>query len=287
MPHVVQQSYGKSHVRVTKIDREGDVHHVSELSVDVQLDGDFIASYTSADNRQVVPTDTMKNTVYVLARRLDVRELEAFTWDLACHFIQQYEQVTKASVTVSRRPWKRVRSQGRPHPHVFLGCNSERETCSAVAARSRDGVPNGGVSCGLSGLALMKTTASGFADFHRDEFTTLADTDDRILATTVEATWLYSQLPEKPSAARQSIREALMTAFGASYSPSVQATLFAMATAALEAEPNLDSISLAMPNQHRLLVNLEPFGLENPNVIFVPTDEPFGDIQAHVCRDKH
>jgi urate oxidase len=286
MPHLTQQSYGKSHVRVTKVDRDGNVHHVSELSVDVQLDGDFTASYTAADNRLVVPTDTMKNTVYVLARQLDVRQLENFSWELACHFIRQYQHVTRASISVTRRPWKRVRSDGEPHPHVFLGCNNERETCSAVAGRTRNGVPTAGVSCGLAGLALLKSTASGFSDFFRDEYTTLADTDDRILATTVEATWLYEQMPIDPAEARSRIREALIAAFGASFSPSVQATLFEMASAALDAVAELESISLAMPNQHRLLVDLAPFGLENPQVVFMPTEEPFGDIRAHVSRDE-
>ena len=141
------------------------------------------------------------------------------------------------------------------------------------------------MTCGLKGLALMKTTESGFAGFLRDDFTTLADTDDRILATTVDAGWTYEALPSDLDEVRQRIRQALITAFGASFSPSVQATLYEMATAVLEAAPEVESINLSMPNQHRLLVDLEPLGLDNPNVVFVPTDEPFGVISAEVSRE--
>lgn len=287
MPHLSQQSYGKSHVRITKVDREGDVHDVTEISVDVELDGDFTAAYTEGDHRLVVPTDTMKNTLYVLAHELDVRRLEAFAWTAACHFLEQYDHVTVAEVTLAARPWRRVKAGGKPHPHVFLGCTTERETCSALATRSAEGgEPGGGVSCGLAGLALMKTTQSGFSGFLRDKFTTLADTADRIFATTIDAGWSYAEMPGDLVAARKQIRESLIEAFGAAFSPSVQKTLFEMSSAVLAAVPEVDSIHLSMPNQHRLLVDLSPLGIENENVVFMPTDEPFGIITAEVGREE-
>jgi urate oxidase len=240
----------------------------------------------------VVPTDTIKNTLYVLAHELDVRQIEAFAWTVACHFLDEYEQVTSAEVTIESRPWRRTKSRGEPHPHVFLGCSAELETCAALAVRvadddgPNDNEPSGGVSCGLSGLALMKTTESGFRDFYRDKYTTLPDTDDRIFATTVEAGWTYDEMPDELAATRKQLRETLIEAFGASFSPSVQATLFEMGSAVLAAVPEVESIHLSMPNQHRTLVNLEPFGIDNENVIFMPSDEPFGNISAEICRDE-
>src|SRR5215510_2059270 len=120
MPHKVwTQSYGKSRVRVTKVFRERPVHEISELSVDIELDGDFDAAYTRGDNSRVIPTDTMKNTVYAFARELDVRQLETFAWTLGSHFIEDFDHVAQAMVKITETPWQRINVGGGEHPHAF------------------------------------------------------------------------------------------------------------------------------------------------------------------------
>ncbi|MEX2171100.1 MAG: urate oxidase [Pirellulales bacterium] len=282
-----QDSYGKSRVRLAKVHREGKTHEVVELSVDIELSGDFSAAYTDGDNHLVIPTDTMKNTVYALARQHDVRALEPFSGLLARHFLGNFSHVDLARVQIVEHAWRRLEIDGYPCSQSFLGSTSEQFTCSATAVRGADEEIECNMLTGIQGLSLMKTAESGFAGFLHDQYTTLADTDDRILATTVAAEWSYESPPTDFRAARERVRVTLIEAFAAKYSPSVQATLNDMATAvfSLSAEANVDSIRLEMPNQHRLLVNLAPFGLDNPNEIFVPTDEPFGKICAEFIRE--
>jgi urate oxidase len=288
MPHHIStQSYGKSRIRLTKVDRETDVHEITELSVDVELDGDFSAAYAQGDNSLVIPTDTMKNTVYAFARELDPCELETFAWTLGSHFVETFEHVSHAAVRVTETPWQRLMVDGESHPHAFLGTSTERNTCQAVVERPAEGEdPEGAIECGLEGLILLKTTDSGFSKFLRDEYTTLPDTDDRIFATSVTAKWAYNDTPDNWREVRKRIRAILIREFAARFSPSVQATLFEMGSAVLDAEASVEEINLSMPNLHRNLVNLAPFELDNPNVLFVPTDEPHGSITASVTRER-
>jgi urate oxidase len=132
---------------------------------------------------------------------------------------------------------------------------------------------------------VLKTTDSGFAGFPRDRFTTLPDTDDRILATSLTATWTYRQ-GSPDFGGRDRIRAALVETFAAHISRSVQHTLYAMGEAALAACRDIVDITLAMPNRHHLLVDLTPFGVDNPNEIFVATDIPYGLIEATVIRSE-
>jgi urate oxidase len=286
MPYQIwTQSYGKSRVRLTKVDRDSEVHQITELSVDVELDGNFNAAYADGDNSLVLPTDTMKNTVYAFARELYPCELETFAWTLGSHFIENFDHITDASIRITEVPWQRAVIDGQPHPHTFLGTSTERHTCQTVVSRSKEGEePEGAIECGLEGLVLLKTTDSGFSKFLKDEFTTLAETDDRIMATNVTAKWMYNDTPEHWRGIRERIRGILIREFAARFSPSVQATLYEMATAVLDAEPAVEEISLSMPNLHRNLLDLSPFELDNPHVLFLPTDEPHGSINASVCR---
>jgi urate oxidase len=57
-----------------------------------------------------------------------------------------------------------------------------------------------------------------------------------------------------------------------------------MAEAALDACDDVSEVTLTLPNRHHLLVDLAPFGLDNPNEIFVATDQPFGLMEATVRR---
>lgn len=276
---LTHHAYGKSRVRLTRVTRHADRHELIEATIDIQLEGDFDASYLTGDNRNVVATDSMKNTVYVLARRQPVPDIETFGLTLANHFVETYAQVSRATIHLVEQPWQRIVVEGRPHPHAYVGGGSEQAT--STVTRNRQGVR---VESGLQGMLLLKTTDSAFKDFLRDEFTTLPDTDDRIFATMLEARWRFAAVPSPWDACRQQIRQALLATFAGHHSLAVQQTLHAMGAAALGACPAIEEITLTMPNQHRLPINLRPFGLDNPNEIFVPTEEPHGLITGTVRR---
>ena len=276
---IVSQSYGKSSVRVSHIRRDGDRHTFIELSCSIELAGDFDAAYTAADNSLVVPTDTIKNTVYALAGRHGIASLESFAQQLASHFIESFAHVDMATVTAHETPWRRMHVAGAEHPHSFSSAGDERRTCEVTALA--DGLT---LSAGLSGLKVLKTTGSAFTGYLHDEFTTLEPTDDRIFATTIDAVWPCGDLQADWTAIRERAREQILTTFADHPSESVQHTLLAIGDAVLAACPEIASIHLTMPNQHHLLANLAPFGLENHNQVFVPTDEPFGNISATVGR---
>jgi urate oxidase len=267
------------------VDRGDAVHRLTELSVDIRLDGDFDRAYTQADNSQVIPTDTIKNTIYAIAQGMDVRPIERFAWQLGVHFVERFAHVEVANVRVTERPWERAKIDGETHPHAFVGVSSERGFCEAVVTRDPETVESWEqMQCGLEGLTVLKTTESGFANYLRDEYTTLQETNDRVFATTIQAVWNYDAPPTDWIGNRVAIRETLIENFAQGYSPSVQATLFKMGSAVLDTLPEVERIELFMPNQHRLLVDLAALGLPNPNVLFVPTDEPYGSIRATVAR---
>jgi urate oxidase len=279
-PIVRSQSYGKSLVRLSRVRRDAARHEFIELTVWIELDGDFEKSYSAADNTLVVATDTMKNTVYILASRHDVNSIEAFTQQLGKHFLDKYSHVDRVDVRSEEKIWTRMKFNGREHDHSFTGGGSERRTCHVIAKRGGDTT----MRYGMAGLNVLKTTGSGFSDFYHDENTTLKDTDDRIFATAIDASWPCPKLDANWGAAREKIRSAMLDVFANQFSKSVQHTLYEMARAAFTACADIDEITITMPNQHHLLVNLTPFGLKNPNEVFMPTNEPHGNISATIAR---
>lgn len=278
---LVDHRYGKSRVRVMKVLRDGATHTIKELDAAVALSGDFETSYTlpEGDNSKVVATDTMKNTVNVLAHEHLGRESERFALVLGGHFLGRYAQVKQVRVELAERVWNRLQIGGKPHPHSFLQAENAqpftRLTISADEQRLESGVRD---------LLILKSTGSGFEGFPRSEFTTLPETSDRIFATSLEATWRWAGEPADYAAANAAIVAAMLKPFAENYSPAVQTTLFEMGTAALAACAEISEITLAMPNKHCLLINLQPFGRENRNELFVPTDEPHGQIEATIAR---
>jgi urate oxidase len=275
--------YGKSSIRLVKLRRpparagHSDApHEVVDLTIDVQLEGAFEAVYVAGDNAPCLATDTMKNTVYALARLNPIDHVETFALKLADHFLAK-PAVSGVRISACEHRWDRLPVNGQPHPHAFAQPGGERWT--TVVTRDGQGAR---IVSGLTNLVLMKTADSAFAGFPRDEYTTLPETEDRILATSVTAVWNY-RTGMSEFAARDRIRRALVETFAAHVSRSVQATLYAMADAALTACADVTEITLTLPNRHHLLVDLTPFGLDNPNEIFVPTDQPFGLIEA-TCK---
>jgi len=276
---LISHHYGKAKVRVLKVFRAGKVHSLKELEARVMLQGDFNASFTKADNRLVVATDSIKNTVNCLAKEKLGEENEAFGVLLGRHFLQTYPQVKRAEITLIEHCWQRMSIGGKAHPHAFHEKGAARPFTKIVATRGKTEVESG-----IEDLLVLKTTASGFKNFVRDRFTTLPETDDRILATQMRAAWTFTKTPKNYSATHRKIMEAMLKVFAQKYSPSVQVTLFEMGEAALKAAREISRISITMPNKHCLLINLAPFGLQNKNELFVPTDEPHGQIEATVVR---
>jgi len=243
------------------------------------LQGDFDAVYSKGDNRSVVATDSMKNTVNILAKQKLGKEAEAFGEVLGNHFLKTYRQVSRVEVRLVEHCWERIPVNGKPHVHSFAEKSAAKPLVNIIATRKETVVESG-----VEDLLIMKTTASGFENFLRDEFTTLPETSDRIFATKLKAGWEYRRKPKNYSATNAKILNTMLAVFAKNYSVSVQASLFQMGKAALKIAPEISKISIAMPNKHCLLINLSPFGMENKNELFVPTDEPHGQIEATIAR---
>jgi len=279
MAKLTGHRYGKARVRVMKILRDGPVHVLKDVDVAAYLKGEFESSYTRGDNSKVVPTDTIKNTINIFARQHLGPEIERFGLILAEHFLTRYEQVSEAEIQISERSWERLAVDDEPHPHSFRAGSESRMFTRVICDRKTKTVRSG-----IRDLVILKSTGSGFENYPKDEFTTLPETADRILATSFSSTWTFKDQPEDYGRANKGILAAMLKVFANNYSPSAQTTLFQMGEAALAACPEISELDLAMPNKHCLLINLAPFGLENKNEVFVPTDEPHGDIVATVAR---
>jgi urate oxidase len=276
---LIQHNYGKAKVRVLKVFRAGAIHSIKELDVQVMLQGDFNASYTKSDNRLVVATDSIKNTVNVFAKQKLGSETETFGIALGEHFLKTYKHISRVEVSLTEHSWARINVKGKPHAHSFLEKSAAKPFAKVIATRKETTVESG-----IEELFILKSTASGFENFLRDEFTTLPETSDRICATKLKATWMFARKPKSYPATNEKILDAMLVTFAKNFSPSVQVTLFQMGEAALKTAKEISKISIAMPNKHCLLINLKPFGLENKNELFVPTDEPHGQIEGTIAR---
>jgi urate oxidase len=272
--------YGKSRVRLSRITRLDDRNEFDEWIVHVMLYGDFESSYTEADNSKVLPTDTMKNTVYFVARGSKATTIEEFAKELGDYFLDNNAQVAKVSITVEEKPWERLLIDGNPDATTFIQNGSAINTVLAVGERGSAWQVNSGVK----GLTILKTTHSAFTGYVLDKLTTLKPATDRILGTSATVEWDYETNTSDYAEARRRIVGTLLKVFAEHDSKSVQHTLFDMGRAALDATPEIARIHLSMPNLHHLLANMGVFGLDNPNHIFVPIDEPHGTIEATIER---
>ena len=285
---LAENSYGKSRVRLMKVTRRADGkersqrpwHDLFEWTVEITLEGDFEAAFVDGDNSKILPTDTMKNTVYFLARNSSANCMEEFGKELVGFFLQRNPQIRCARVELCDKKWDHIQTHGMSHPTAFEQSSAESQTTEIVAPR------NGSlrVRSGLADLALLKTAGSEFAGFIKDSLTTLPETTDRLFGTAVRARWTYGSASAPFAALRPVIRTILLQVFAEHVSKSVQHTLYAMGEAVLAKVPEITDIEMTMPNRHCLLVDLSRFGQDNPNEIFVPTDEPHGTIEARICR---
>jgi urate oxidase len=271
--------YGKAEVRLVHVDRSTPQHVITDFNVTSQLRGDFAAAHVAGDNSAVLATDTQKNTVYAFAREYGVAEPEDFAIRLGEHFVKTLPQISGARIAIDQYRWDRIPVGGIPHDHSFVKAGGERRTTVVTL----DGEDTWVVS-GLADLVVLKTTGSEFWGFPRDSYTTLAETTDRILATSVTARWRY-RAEVAYAEIYPAVRTLLLETFAATHSLALQQTLYAMGRAVLEAFGDIAEIRMSMPNKHHYLADLSPFGLDNPNEVFIAGDRPYGLIEAQITRD--
>lgn len=272
-------NYGKSGVRLVKVVRGPERHHLFDLDVAVVLEGDFGAAHIEGDNTDLLATDTMRNTVYALSKDHLTGSVEEFGLKLVEHFLKAGPTVERATVRFTEFSWSRIQVDGREHPHSFIRDAGERR-----AKVFGDTSGERTVVAGLGNLLVMKTAGSGWEGFFKDRYTTLPDTDDRILATVVDAGWTYASTDLDFDALFFGVRDRILATFTDHYSPSVQNTLYRIGEAVLERFSEIEKIRLSFPNKHHLPHDLSRFGMENNNEIFQPTEEPYGLIEGTVER---
>jgi urate oxidase len=277
---IVDNNYGKARVRLMKVARQGERHELQNLTVKIAFEGDFTEVHTTGDNSLVLPTDTMKNTVYTLAQQTqEIEEIEVFAMRLANYFLANNNQATRVVVEIAEHNWTRIFVGGEPHQHSFIKGGDEKRT--AIISATRDGAT---VESGIEDLIVLKTTRSGFVGYIKDQYTTLPETTDRIFATSIKAVWRYANADAATGDVWRDVRQSILETFAEHDSLSVQHTLYAMGEAVLEKFSEIAEIAFSLPNIHCLPVDFTRFGLENDNRIFVPTDEPHGLIEARLSR---
>ena len=280
MIELTENRYGKSRVRLMQVTRTPEGKDLREWTVQVLLTGDFDTAHYDGDNSKILPTDTMKNTVYSIARSSSATSMEDYAKELIDFLLSRNQQVSSASVAIEASVWKRLTIDGKSHPTSFMRGSGELQTTTVV--REQGGAFR--IVSGFKNLVVMKTADSGFEGYIKDELTTLKETSDRLFCTAVTAEWRYTNTALDFDATRKALRETMLKMFADHKSKSVQETLYEMGKSALERVAEVDQIDIVMPNKHCLLVDLSRFGQDNPNEIFVPTDEPAGHIEARVRR---
>ncbi len=276
---ILANRYGKARIRLMHVARNGARHEVRELTVRVLCEGDFQSSYADADNSQVLPTDTMKNTVYVVAKKHGIGAIERFGRILGAHFLTNSEAVSRVDIEIEEQPWSRIVVGGKAHGSAFLSAGAEHRTSRVVTTQT-----SCTVEAGIADLLVLKSSASSFEGFLQDEYTTLKPAADRIMATSMKAIWRYDAGELAYDVVWAGIRRTILETFAEHVSKSVQHTLYDIGKVTLETFPQIAEIHLIMPNKHCLPVDFQRFGMSNDNDIFVPTDEPHGYIEARLGR---
>jgi urate oxidase len=274
--------YGKAETHVVRITRDTPRHQIRDLVVSGSLRGSFDDAHTTGDQSAVLPTDTQKNTVFAYAQQVGITSPEAFAIALASHFVEDVPTVTSARVTIDECTWTRATIGGNPHEHTFVQTDRTIRTTAVTVENGRAHVLSG-----LRDLVLLKSTGSEFHGFLTDQYTTLAPTTDRVLATSLTTRWRWQKLPADPDAAHGEIRSILVSQFANVHSLALQQTLWQMGKAVLEARDDIAEIRLSAPNRHHILADLAPFHLANPGETFWAQDRPHGLIEVTVQNDHH
>ena len=280
--------YGKAENRVVRITRDTARHEIVDLNVSTSLRGDFADAHVTGDQSKILPTDTQKNTAFVYAKKHGVSSPEDYALALAGRFLDAASAATGARIEVEQYLWDRIPVGDTGHDHAFVRRGGDTRTTVVTVQRSGDdttGERTTHVVSGLTDLVVLKSTGSEFKGYLKDEYTTLAETDDRILATSLVARWRHLGTDVDWNKSFESVRETLLEVFATTYSRALQETLHAMGQAVLERHSDIAEIRFSAPNKHHFLVDLAPFGLDNPGEVFVAADRPYGLIEATVTRD--
>jgi len=272
--------YGKAESRLVRIYRDSARHEIRDINVSTALRGPFAPAHLEGDQSNVLPTDTQKNTAYAFAKSAGVEAIEDFGLTLARHFVHDVEPVEGARIEVEEYAWTRAVIDGEEHDHTWTRTGAETRTAAVTVDASGEYVIGG-----FKDLVLLKSTGSEFAGFLVDEFTTLDETHDRVMATSLVARWRFTETSLDWDATYAGIKAIMIREFATLQSLALQQTLWHMGRAVLEAYPSIAEIRLSAPNKHHFVVDLEPFTLDNPGEVFYAADRPYGLIQATVTRD--
>jgi urate oxidase len=275
--------YGKVNVRLVKVKRAFDKHYISELTVGMLLEGDLARSFLTGDNSNTVPTDTIKNTVYVLAKKFDVNPIETFGIHLVEHFLNKYSHMDKAQATVTQHNWERLVDPDTKQEHKYAFRKVNPEVRCATVNLVRGGKPQ--VESQIMGLEVLKTTGSGFVGFPKCEYTTLPETEDRLLCTSVQAEWTYNSIDGVDfNAVHRTVRDSILDKFANKYSKSVQQTIYDVGEDVIKQVDRVETVTLHMPNIHNFEFDLARFGIKNDNEVFYPLADPSGFIEGTISR---
>jgi urate oxidase len=275
--------YGKSGIRLATVARDGDRHTFTDLEIEIRLTGAFDAVHTEGDNAPVLPTDTMRGTCFALARG-GIDSVADYAQRLAARFLEASAATSTVLVRIWSMPWERVQVDDAPHGHTFRPAAGGQPVLTVT--QDRDGAPH--LTGGVRGARVLKTTGSAFSDYLEDEYTTLPATRDRIMATTLDATWGTTGPDVDHAALATGVPATALARFAThDESESVQHTLYAMGAAVLAEHPGVTWIRFVLPNEHHILADLSAYGLDNPNEVYLVADRPFGVIEGTVVREGH
>jgi urate oxidase len=272
--HLAENNYGSSRIQLLRVSKQQGRHDIREMELSIRFEGDFEAAHRLGDNRKILPADTMKNTVYALARQHSLEPLENFGMHLIEHFLTYNPQVTRVLIEATESLWARLPHGGKPHAAAFAR-GSEERTSRTIGTREGTQVRGG-----VENLTVLKTTNSTFADFKKDPYTTLQEEGDLILSTVIHADWLYTEEEAEFGPLWHAVRKMLLETFAEHESQSLQHTLYVMGEAILNNFENVGEIHLSLPSKHFQLADLAPLGMDNPSTVFLPADEPHATIEA-------
>jgi urate oxidase len=283
--HLGANQYGKAEVRLVRVSRgagAGGEDLLRDWNISTSLSGDLADSHLTGSNAKVLPTDSQKNKAYALAKELggDV-EPEAFALAHASFFVSSQEPITRARVSVEEYGWMPIGATG-----YSFARSGDLVRTTVVHVDSARGAS---VVSGLKDLTVLNTTASEFWGYPKDSYTTLPETKDRVLATSVNAAWRFR--PEAVAAgvdwaaAFSAAKSTILATFSGTYTYSLQQMLYAIGAALLDALPSVCEVRLELPNKHHYLVDLAPFGLSNEREVYLAGDRPYGLIEGTVLAD--
>lgn len=276
--------YGKAENRLFRVYRDSARHVIRDLNVSSALRGRFEAAHNPGDQADVLPTDTQKNTIFAFAKEKGIGSPEEFALALADHFISRNPSVEGARIEIDEYQWDRIPVDGAGHDHSFVRAGSGvRSVVVNVDGVGENRTTH--VVSGIKDLTIAKTTGSEFHGFRKDNYTTLAETTDRILATSLIARWRYESTEVDWDKSYESVKALLLQRFAQIHSYALQQSLYGMGEAVLEQHPEIAEVKFSAPNKHHFLVDLSPFELDNPGEVFIAADRPYGLIEATVLRD--